>query len=285
MKSANDWGQSGLKSDEKLAPVVHENTEDEKLSAVLRETRNTIARNSSDNFEAFEEIISIIRRARDNAYRAVNRELISMYWDVGRYISDKVKQSGWGKSIVKEFAKFMQTNYPDIKGFSSSNIWRMRQFYDTYNNNEKLATLLREITWSNNLQIMAKSKSEEEREFYLVLTSKNRYSFRELERQLNSLLYERTMISNEINKDTIMRSPGLSILRDQYILEFLDVPKRHKEKVFRKAIIANLRDFILEFGKDFHLLAMSTVFKLAITISILIYSFIIVIYPVLWQLS
>jgi predicted nuclease of restriction endonuclease-like (RecB) superfamily len=101
------------------------------------------------------------------------------------------------------------------------------------------------------LLIKKKKKNDEEREFYLILTSKNNYSYRELERQINSLLFERTMISNEVNKDIIMRSPGLGALRDRYVLEFLDVHERHKEKELRKAIIANLRDFILEFGKDF----------------------------------
>jgi len=197
------------------------------------------------------EIISIIERARENAFRAVNRELISMYWEIGKYVSEKVKSEGWGKFVVSDFARFIQTDRPDLKGFSASNIWRMRQFYETYVGNEKLAPLVREISWTHNLLIMSRSKSDEAREFYLILCDRNNYTKRELERQMDSMLFERTMISDEKNKLFIEKNTGLTALRDSYILEFLDVPEKHKEHELRKAIIANLRDFILEFGKDF----------------------------------
>ena len=97
------------------------------------------------------------------------------------------------------------------------------------------------------------AKTDEEREFYLLITKKNNYSARELERQIDSSLFEREMISAEKNQLFIERSTGLTALRDSYVLEFLDIPKQHKEKQLRKAIVANLRDFILEFGKDFTL--------------------------------
>jgi len=204
-----------------------------------------------DNTAAFEEVISIIERARENAFRAVNHELISMYWEIGRFISKKVTADNWGKSIVQEFSQFIQSHFAGIKGFSPQNIWRMKQFYETYAGNEKLSPLVREISWTNNVLIMMAAKSDEEREFYLLLSAKNNYSKRELERQIDSSLYERTMISNEKNQLFLSRNTGLTALRDSYVLEFLDVPERHKEKELRKSIIANLRDFILEFGRDF----------------------------------
>jgi len=222
-------------------------SDDKKLSALPRETK------PAENITAFEEIAAIIDRSRDKIFRSINRELIEMYWEIGRYISEKSKANKWGKSTVKEFAGFVQSHYEGIKGFSSQNIWRMKQFYETYAENEKLSALLREISWTNNLIIMSRAKSEEAREFYLLLCSKNLYSSRELERQFDSALFERTMISNEQNQLFIERSAGLSALRDSYVLEFLDIPERYKEKELRKAIIANLRDFILEFGKDFTL--------------------------------
>jgi len=211
-------------------------------------TKNTLI---SDNTTAFSEVIKIIEKARENAFRAVNHELISMYWEIGQFISKKVAAENWGKSIVKEFSQFIQSHFIGIKGFSPQNIWRMRQFYDTYAGNVRLSPLVREITWTNNVIIMMAAKTDEEREFFLLLTAKNKYSKRELERQVTSSLYERTMISNEKNQLFIKRNEGLSALRDSYVLEFLDIPERHKEKELRKAIIANLRDFILEFGKDF----------------------------------
>jgi predicted nuclease of restriction endonuclease-like (RecB) superfamily len=203
------------------------------------------------NHAEYGEIISIIERSRGNAFRAVNRELISMYWEIGGYVSEKVKHSGWGKAVVEDFASFIQAERPDIKGFSTSNIWRMRQFYETYNGNEKLAPLVREISWTLNLLIMSRAKTDEAQEFYLLLCSRNNYTKRELERQIDSMLFERTMISDEKNKLSLIKNTGLTALRDSYVLEFLDVPENHKEKELRKSIVANIRDFILEFGKDF----------------------------------
>ena len=129
----------------------------------------------------------------------------------------------------------------------------MKQFYDAYAHNEKLSPLVRKISWTNNLLIMMAAKTDEEREFYLLLTAKNNYSKRELERQIDSSLFEREMISAEKNQLFLERHTGLTALRDSYVLEFLDIPKQHKDKQLRKAIVANLRDFILEFGKDFTL--------------------------------
>lgn len=199
---------------------------------------------------SFDEVIAIIENARESAFQAVNRELITMYWRIGEYVSRRVAQDGWGKSVVKDFSDFIQSRYVGIKGFSPQNIWRMKQFYEIYQRNEKLSALLRELSWTNNLQIMS-GKTDEEREFYLTLAIKNRYSSRELKRQMDSSLYERTMLSDITNKLVSKRSEGLTALRDSYVLEFLDLPDRHKEKDLRKAIVQHLKDFILEFGKDF----------------------------------
>lgn len=101
---------------------------------------------------------------------------------------------------------------------------------------------------------MSRAKSDEAREFYLMLCNRNNYTKRELERQMDSMLFERTMISDEKNKLFLAKSPGLSALRDSYVLDFLDILEKHKERELRKAIIASLRDFILEFGKGFSFL-------------------------------
>jgi predicted nuclease of restriction endonuclease-like (RecB) superfamily len=198
----------------------------------------------------FDDVISIIDNARENAFKAVNRELIDMYWRIGEYVSRRVVDNGWGKSVVKDFSDFIQSRYAGIKGFSPQNIWRMKQFYETYKENTKLSTLSREINWSHNVQIMS-CDTDIKREFYLTMSIQNRYSFRELKRQMDSLIFERTMLSNVTNKSIIQRNEGLSALRDSYVLEFLDLPEHHKEKDLRKAIVSNLKDFILEFGKDF----------------------------------
>jgi predicted nuclease of restriction endonuclease-like (RecB) superfamily len=216
-------------------------------TCVKKQKKDIATGNSTD----FEEIISIVERARENTFRLVNRELISLFWEIGKYISCKLKGGSWGKSVVEEFARFVQAKRPDIKGFSASNVWRMRQFYETYCNNEKLATLSREITWSNNLLIMSRAESEDAREFYLLWTHNNNYSTRELERQIDSMLFERTIISDVRNKQFMSKNSGLTALRDSYVMEFLDVPVNYREKELRRSIVANIRDFILEFGKEF----------------------------------
>jgi len=198
----------------------------------------------------FDEIVAIIEQARQKAFRAVNRELIEMYWQIGQYISEKVKSNAWGKSIVTEFASFVQSKYVGIKGFSAQNIWRMKQFYETYAGNKKLSTLSRELTWSNNVLIMVSAKTAEAQEFYMNLAIKNNYSARELERQLDSMLFERTMISNQVNQLQLTKHEELASLRDSYVLEFLDIPDSHSELDLQKAITANIKDFVLEFGKD-----------------------------------
>jgi len=201
----------------------------------------------------FNEIISIIEKAKTKIYKAVNNGLIDMYWEIGEYISHKVAENHWGENTIIEFSRFIQTHYQDIKGFSPQNIWRMKQFYETYNDNPKLSPLVREITWTNNLLIMAGAKTDEAREFYISLCIKNSYSKRELERQIDTMLFERTMVSNKRNKNLIAKNKRLGALRDNYTLEFLNLPDVHKEKDLRRSILANLKKFILEFGKDFSL--------------------------------
>ena len=199
----------------------------------------------------FDEVIHIIDNARSRAMKAVNAELIQMYWEIGAYVSGRVKDGGWGKSVVADFSEFLQAHYPGTKGFSAQNIWRMKQFYETYCDNEKLSPLVREIPWTSNLLIMTGCKTDEAREFYLRLCIANRYTKRELDRQIGSMLYERTMISHEKHKDLLVGNGGLAALRDSYVFEFLDLEEPYKEKDLRRQIVSHLKDFILEFGHDF----------------------------------
>jgi predicted nuclease of restriction endonuclease-like (RecB) superfamily len=115
----------------------------------------------------FDKIIELIKHAKQKAFLAVNSELINLYWDVGKYISDKTSSDNWGKSVVASLSEFIKEKDPTIKGFSSQNLWRMKQFFETYSNSTKLSALTREITWTNNLIILSKSQTEIEREFYL----------------------------------------------------------------------------------------------------------------------
>lgn len=170
----------------------------------------------------FSEIIQLIHQSRAKAFKAVNTALIDLYWEVGEYIHKRVESSEWGKSVVTELAEFIQKNEPEIKGFSDKNLWRMKQFYETYKDNPKLSPLVREISWTNNLIIFSRCKSEEEREFYLIKANRENYSKRELERQISSSSFERTMIGNEKLSPAVRELKGnvTNAFKDSYVFDF-----------------------------------------------------------------
>ena len=201
----------------------------------------------------FTDIIQLIKQSRTNALRAVNAELINLYWNIGEYISNKIELSEWGDSVVTELANFIQTHEPEIKGFSDKNLWRMKQFYQTYKDFPKLSTLLREISWSHNLAIFSRCKNVEEREFYLKMAKQENYSFRELERQISASLFERTMIGNS-KLSTALRETNHDLsntFKDSYVFEFLNLPDPHSESDLQRGLVRQMKNFILELGKDF----------------------------------
>ena len=201
----------------------------------------------------FNEVINQIRLSKEKAYKQVNTVLIDLYWSIGKYISDKSIKENWGKSIVKELADFIKKEDPTIKGFSDKNLWRMKQFYETYKENEKLSALLRELSWTNNLLILSSSKTDEEREFYILLSIKENLSSRELERQIKSSIYERTMLANKKLSSVVKELPQdtTNVFKDIYSLEFLGLPPVHSEKKLQQSLVSSLKDFILELGMGF----------------------------------
>lgn len=201
----------------------------------------------------FAEVYDLIRKARERALRTVNKELIELYWRVGEYISLRVEQEEWGKGVVENLSTFLKEQEPDLRGFSARNLWRMKQFFEEYQDAPKLSTLLTEIPWSSHLHLISKTKTIEEKDFYLRLAIREKYSVRELERQIDSALFERMMISEKKLPTALTElKPELSkIYRDSYALDFLNLPDSHSEKDFQKAILSNLKQFILEIGNDF----------------------------------
>ena len=201
----------------------------------------------------FADIVQLIKQARTNALRFVNTELINLYWNVGAYISKRVQSAEWGQSVVNELAEYLQRNEPDLKGFSDKNLWRMKQFYDTYKGFPKLSALLREISWTNNLTILSRTKSIEEKEFYLSLCIKEKYSTRELERQISSGVFERTMIANS-KLSLLVREiypDNINTFKDSYVFDFLNLPELYTESDLQKGLIREMKKFITELGKDF----------------------------------
>lgn len=207
--------------------------------------------NIINSYDHFSNILSIIEDSKKRAMKAVNAELINMYWEVGKYLSSLVTNSSFGDRVIDEVAKYIAESNPAIKGFNRRGLYRMKQFYETYKDDEFVTPLVTQISWTNHLLIMSGSKSAEERRFYMQLCIKENYSKRELERQIDSAYYQRyTLSAQKPLPESVPKTVRANIL-DSYVLEFLDLPERYSENSLKKAIINNLKSFILEFGKDF----------------------------------
>ena len=196
-------------------------------------------------------LIKIIDESRQNALRKVNEELIRMYWQVGEFLSNESKNASFGDSYIDAIASEIQEAFPGIKGFNRRGLYRMKQFYETYNDNEIVTPLVTQISWTNHLLILSGCKTDTEREFYIRLCIKENYSKRQLERQLDSGYYERYMLSKELLLPETVKKLGENPFLDSYVMEFLDLPNEFRENDLRKALINNMKDFILELGKDF----------------------------------
>jgi predicted nuclease of restriction endonuclease-like (RecB) superfamily len=201
----------------------------------------------------FAEVLGIIRAGRAKAYKAVNVALIDTYWAVGAHLSSRVAEGGWGKGVVRELSDWLLRQAPDLKGFSASNLWRMKQFYDVYADQPKLAALLRVLPWTHNLMILGQNKRPEEREFYLRLAVKAKWSSRELARQIKTATFERTVLSDKklAALPRLLPQDATGVFKDSYLLDFLDLPLRHSEADLQTSLLLNLRKFLMELGDGF----------------------------------
>ena len=196
-------------------------------------------------------LIHIIEESRQNALKKVNEELIKMYWKVGEFLSRETEHATYGDAYIDEISKEIQETFPEIKGFNRRGLYRMKKFYEIYKDNDIVTPLVTQISWTNHLLIMPGCKTDEEREFYIRLCIKENYSKRQLERQLDSGYYERYMLSKETLLPESVKNLGENPFLDSYVMEFLDLPNEFHENDLRKALIRNMKDFILELGKDF----------------------------------
>ncbi len=137
-----------------------------------------------------QEVKERIRSAQYEALKAVNKELINLYWDIGKMIVERQKEHGWGKSVVETLARDLQVEFPGMHGFSVQNLWYMRQFYAEYNNDEKLQPLVGEISWAKHLIVMARCKDNLEREFYIRMTRKFGWTKNVLIHQIENKTYD-----------------------------------------------------------------------------------------------
>ncbi len=232
----------------------------------------------------FTEIISLIKQVRNNTLMTVNTELINLYWNVGEYISKKIANASWGDGTIDELAEVILNEHPDLKGFNRSGLYRMRRFYETYAGSKFVSTLLTQmklpeyqsteivstvltqletsdirgsiltkISWSHHLVLISRTKSDEEREFYLRLCLREKTSVRELERQISSGVFERVMIGNQALSPALkeIHPDVANTFKDTYVFEFLNLPEQHSESDLQKGLVRQMKKFILELGRDF----------------------------------
>ncbi len=256
--------------------------------------------------QEFENIVRLINEARSRAYSKVNAELVLLYFNVGKIVSEKVSQGVWGQGTVDELAAFIALKMPGLSGFNRRGLYRMKQFSEVYSiesecfklwieiqlakeqksivspvasqlkkakanqnaivsspmtqlqepdfqHHEFVSSLMTQINWTHHLMILSKAKSAGEKLFYLLLSINEKLSVKELERQLNTATFERTLFGNQIVSAMPTQFPDTlkNFFKDPYIFEFLDLPDGHSETDLEKALIKNLQKFIIEIGKGF----------------------------------
>jgi Uncharacterized conserved protein len=218
-----------------------------------------IAKKQTHDYE--KSLSSIVMKVEESKHRAittVNRLLIDLYWFIGKTIVNLQEKSAWGDGVVEKLSQDLRMRYPEMNGLSSRNLWDCKRFFLIYRGCPKLRPLVAEISWTNNLILLNYTKTIEEKEFYIKMCLQERWSKRELQRQIDSAYFERFVLSREPDTLVKMETGKIALptedihrhLKDEYILEFLDLSKTFSEKELRKAILDNLKDFFLEFGKN-----------------------------------
>jgi len=200
------------------------------------------------------EIKERIRSAQYEALKAVNKELVGLYWDIGRMIVERQDIKGWGQAVVQQLAEDLQREFPGISGFSASNLWRMKAFFEAYTELKRLAPLVREIGWTHNLVILQRCKDPLEREFYIRMTRKFGWSKNVLLHQIDNQGYEKSLLG-QTNFDRELtpelRAQAKLAVRDDYTFDFLKLGEEHTERELERALIARIEDFLRSMGGMF----------------------------------
>ena len=262
---------------------------------------NIVQDNLLSHRDEFEVVYSIISVHKKRAMNAVHNESLNMLWEVGAYVSDRLKKSAWGDSVVRMLAEYIHTRSPKAKGWSYRTIYKMVQFYETYSSDafmemvshygmqhylsksnqrelpdEKNAIVPIELAqigndvivpiemaqirnvlfatgWSNHQLIMSRCKSDEQRLFYMLYAGREQLEYKELQRALKTDAMSSILGSKDVQSEMMKREyPQSGVLfKDTVYLEMFGLPVKYKESKLRKEIIAHMKDFILEMGKDF----------------------------------
>lgn len=197
------------------------------------------------------EVKERIRSAQYAALKVVNKELIGLYWDIGRLIVGRQSGASWGKSVVQRLAGDLQTEFPGIRGFSAQNLWYMRQVYLVYHDHPKLQPLVGEISWAKHLVILGKCEDLLQREFYIRMTRKFGWTKAVLVHQIENQSYEKTLL-NQTNFDQAvpprLRAQAKLAVKDEYTFDFLELGEEHEERELEHAIVHRVERFLIEMG-------------------------------------
>lgn len=201
----------------------------------------------------FDDVLALIDAARRRAYQAVNTELVGLYWQLGEYITKKIASAEWGEGVVDDLVTAIARRYPGMRGYTRSNLFRMRQLYEAYRGDEKVAPLVRQLSWSHHLIILGQAKPTETRAFYMLAAIKERWTKRELARQIQSGAFLRSKAIAKRVSPMVARShpDAVEEFKDAYNLEFLGLRDGHSEADLHGALLRNLGRFITELGRDF----------------------------------
>jgi len=210
--------------------------------------------NSREFTDFVKDIKNRILSSQYEALKKVNRELIALYWNIGKDIVAKQKTYGWGKSVVKNLSQELQKEFVGMRGFSERNIWNMRNFYIEYKENPKLQSLTAEIGWTHNVTVFQKCKDNLEREFYILSTKKFGWTYRVLSHQIDNKSYEKYLLNqtnfNETLPDKYKKQAKLAV-KDEYNFDFLELSADHSEYELEIGLINSIRGFLAQMGTDF----------------------------------
>jgi len=200
------------------------------------------------------EVKARIQSAQYAALRAVNKELVGLYWDIGRLIVQRQQAEGWGKGVVEQLSADLRVAFPGMGGFSTQNLRYMRQFFQEYRVAPKLQPLVGEIGWAHNLVILSRCKEAQEREFYLRMTRKFGWSKNVLAHQICNQSYEKSLLGQTNFDRTLtpaLRAQAKLAVKDEYAFDFLDLGEQHGERELERALIARIEDFLRAMGGMF----------------------------------
>lgn len=200
------------------------------------------------------EILTKIQIARYEMLKTVSKQTVSLYWEIGKAVSQKVKQEKWGKSVVEQLSKDLQTEFPGIRGFSASNIWRMKTFFEEYKDNAFLAPLVREVGWVQNKLIFEKCKNDIQREYYLRKTKEMGWSKADLIDKLNKKHFENQSLAQNNFEFTVLPELKAQVaweFVDDYNIELINPDMPISEKEMENAIVTNIVKFLSEMGGSF----------------------------------